>query len=61
MRHICLISIYIGNLNYKIKIPFFFRCRGEIFTCILYRIRHFFTKYNAAMSFFMLNASYTCC
>ena len=24
MRHIRLDSIYIGNLNYKIKIPFFF-------------------------------------
>ena len=51
MRHIRLISIYIGNLNYKIKIPFF-RCRGEIFTWILYRIRYFFYKIQCNVIFY---------
>ena len=51
MRYIRLISIYIGNLNYKIEIPFYLP---------VFCIESVITKYNA-MSFFMLNASYTCC
>ena len=55
MRHIRLISIYIGNLNYKIEIPFYlpvFCIESVIF---------FFLQNTMQCHFFMLNASYTCC